>query len=133
MTEVITGRVDIYFCPVISVLQFLKDGRVLGLAVGSTRRSSVLPDLPTTLEAGIPNSDYNFWVGMAVPAKTARGIVTKLHQSTQKALQATDLRERMDKLGAEQMLMSPQQFDAYIKNEIGTNAALVKAAGIQVN
>lgn len=69
LTEVITGRVDIYFCPVISVLQFLKEGRVVGLAVGSSRRSSVLPDLPTTLEAGIPNSDYNFWVGMAVPRK----------------------------------------------------------------
>ena len=133
LTEVITGRVDIYFCPVISVLQFLKEGRVLGLAVGSTRRSSVLPDLPTTLEAGIPNSDYNFWVGMAVPAKIPRSIVAKLHQNTMKALQAPDLTERMAKLGAEQMLMTPQQFDAYIKNEIGINAALVKAAGITVN
>jgi tripartite-type tricarboxylate transporter receptor subunit TctC len=133
LTEVVTGRVDIYFCPVISVLQFLKEGRVLGLAVGSTRRSSVLPDLPTTLEAGIPNSDYNFWVGMAVPAKIPRSIVAKLHQNTMKALQAPDLTERMAKLGAEQMLMTPQQFDAYIKAEIGTNAVLVKAAGIQVN
>ena len=133
LTEVITGRVDIYFCPVISVLQFLKEGRVVGLAVGSTRRSSVLPDLPTTLEAGIPNSDYNFWVGMAVPSKTARGIVAKLHQNTQKALQTPDLAERMAKLGAENMLMTPQAFDAYIKAEIKTNAALVKAAGIQVN
>src|SRR5688572_4862033 len=133
LTEVITGRVDIYFCPVISVLQFLKEGRVIGLAVGSSRRSSVLPDLPTTLEAGIPNSDYNFWVGMAVPSKTARGIITKLHQSTQKAVQSADLNERMAKLGAEQMLMTPQEFDAYIKKEIGLNAALVKAAGITVN
>ena len=92
-----------------------------------------LPDLPTTLEAGIPNSDYNFWVGMAVPSKTARSIVTKLHQHTQKALQAPDIAERMARLGAEQMLMTPQQFDAYIKAEIKTNAELVKAAGIQVN
>jgi tripartite-type tricarboxylate transporter receptor subunit TctC len=133
LTEVITGRVDIYFCPVISVLQFLKEGRVIGLAVGSSRRSSVLPDLPTTLEAGIPNSDYNFWVGMAVPSKTARGIITKLHQSTQKAVQSADLNERMAKLGAEQMLMTPQEFDAYIKKEIRLNAALVKAAEITVN
>ena len=133
LTEVVTGRVDIYFAPVISVLQFLKEGRVLGLAVGSSKRSSVLPDLPTTLEAGIPNSDYNFWVGMAVPSKTARGIVAKLHQNTQNALQAADLNERMARLGAEPMLLTPPQFDAYIKNEIATNAALVKAAGIQVN
>ena len=133
LTEVITGRVDIYFSPVITVLQFLKEGRVLGLAVGSTKRSSALPDLPTTLEAGIPNSDYNFWVGMAVPSKVARGIVTKLHQGTQRALQAPDLTERMAKLGAEQMLMTPPEFDAHIKNEIKINAELVRAAGIKVN
>jgi tripartite-type tricarboxylate transporter receptor subunit TctC len=133
LTEVITGRVDIYFCPVISVLQFLKEGRVVGLAVGSTKRSTALPDMPTTLEAGIPNSDYNFWVGMAVPSKAPRGIVTKLYQQTEKAIRTPDLNERMMKLGAEQMLMTPQEFDAYIRKEIGTNAALVKAAGITVN
>ena len=133
LTEVITGRVDIYFSPVITVLQFLKEGRLAGLAVGSTKRSTALPDLPTTLEAGIPNSDYNFWVGMAVPSKTAKGIVTKLHQNTQKALQAPDMAERMAKLGAENMLMTPQEFDAYIRNEIKINAELVKAAGITVN
>ena len=133
LTEVVTGRVDIYFCPVISVLQFLKEGRLLGLAVGSSKRSSALPDLPTTLEAGIPNSDYNFWVGMAVPSKTPRNIVAKLHANTEKALQAADMTERMGRLGAQPMLMTPQQFDAYIRNEIATNAALVKAAGIQVN
>jgi tripartite-type tricarboxylate transporter receptor subunit TctC len=133
LSDVVTGRVDIYFCPVISVLQFLKEGRVIGLAVGSSKRSSALPDLPTTLEAGIPNSDYNFWVGMAVPAKTPSGVVAKLHQSTKQSLQTADLAERMAKLGAEQMLMTPQEFDAYIRAEIKINAVLVKAAGITVN
>ncbi len=133
LTEVITGRVDIYFCPVISVLQFIKDGRLLGLAVGSSRRSSALPDLPTTLEAGVANSDYNFWVGMAVPAKTPNGVLAKIHHNTIKTLQAADITERMAKLGAEQMQMTPRAFDAYIKTEIGTNAALVKAAKINVN
>ncbi|MEQ1776229.1 MAG: tripartite tricarboxylate transporter substrate binding protein [Burkholderiales bacterium] len=133
LTDVITGRIDIYFCPVISVLQFLKEGRLLGLAVGSTKRSSALPDLPTTLEAGVPNSDYNFWVGMAVPSKTPGGVITKLHQSTLKTLQTADITERMAKLGAEQMQMTPREFDAYIKTEIGANATLVKAAKINVN
>ena len=133
LTDIITGRIDIYFCPVISVLQFIKDGRLLGLAVGSTKRSSALPDLPTTLEAGVPNSDYNFWVGMVVPAKTPAGVISKLHQNTIKTLQTPDITERMAKLGAEQMQMTPRDFDAYIKNEIGINAALVKAAKINVN
>jgi tripartite-type tricarboxylate transporter receptor subunit TctC len=133
LTEVLTGRVDYYFCPVISVLQFIKDGKLLALAAGSTKRSSALPDVPTTLEAGIPNSDYNFWVGMVVPSKTPRDIVNKLHRQTLNALQAPDLRERMAKLGAEPMIMTPGEFDAYIRKEIGSNAALVKAAGIKVN
>ena len=133
LTDVLTGRVDYYFCPVISVLQFIKDGKLLALAAGSTKRSSALPDVATTLEAGIPNSDYNFWVGMMVPAKTPRDIVMKLSQNTLQALQAPDLKERMAKIGAEPMLMTPQEFDAYIKMEIGANAALVKAAGIKVN
>ena len=133
LTEVITGRVDIYFCPVISVLQFIKEGRLLGLAVGSSKRSSALPDLQTTLEAGVPNSDYNFWVGMVVPARTPAGIVTRLHQQTLKSLQAPDIAARMTRLGAEQMQLTPREFDAYIRKEIGSNAALVKAAGITVN
>jgi tripartite-type tricarboxylate transporter receptor subunit TctC len=133
LTEIITGRIDIYFCPVISVLQFIKDGRLLGLAVGSSKRSSALPDLQTTLEAGVPNSDYNFWVGMVVPAKTPAGVIAKLHQNTVKTLQTPDITERMAKLGAEQMIMAPREFDAYIKKEITINAALVKAAKINVN
>ena len=133
LTDIITGRIDIYFCPVISVLQFIRDGRLLGLAVGSTKRSSALPDLPTTLEAGVPDSDYNFWVGMVVPAKTPAGVISKLHQNTLRTLQAPDITERMARLGAEQMQMTPREFDAYIKNEISTNAALVKAAKISVN
>ena len=133
LTDILTGRVDYYFCPVIAVLQFIREGKLLALAAGSTKRSSALPDIATTLEAGIPNSDYNFWVGMMVPSKTPRDIVAKLHQNTVKALQSPDLKERMAKIGAEPMLMTPQEFDAYIKAEIGTNAAVVKAAGIRVN
>ena len=133
LTEVITGRVDIYFCPVIAVLELVKSGKVLALAAGSTKRSSALPDLPTTVEAGVPNSDYNFWVGMAVPSKVRRDLVDKLHQHTIKALQAPDTKQRMAKLGADPMPMTPKEFDAYIRKELATNAALVKAAGVQVN
>ena len=116
-----------------SVIQLIKEGRLLGLAVGSTKRSTALPDLPTTLESGVANSDYNFWVGMVVPAKTPAGVVSKLHQQTIRTLQTPDITERMAKLGAEQMQMTPREFDAYIRNEIGINAALVKAAKIAMN
>ena len=133
LTEVLTGRVDFYFCPVNSALPYIKEGKLLGLAVGSSRRSSALPDLPTTLEAGIPNSDYNFWVGMFVPARTPRDVVQRIHAETVRALEAPDVRERMAKLGAEPMILTPEQFDKYIRDEIATNAALVKAAGVKAN
>jgi tripartite-type tricarboxylate transporter receptor subunit TctC len=133
LTEILTGRVDFYFCPVLSVIQFIKDGKLLALAAGSSKRSSALPEVPTTLEAGIPNSDYNFYVGMMLPAKTPRAVVDTLHQNVLKALQTPDTKERMGKLGAEPMLMTPAEFDAYIRKEIASNAALVKAAGITIN
>jgi len=133
LTEILTGRVDYYFCPVISVLQFIKEGKLLALAAGSSKRSSALPDVPTTLEAGVPNSDYNFYVGMMLPSKTPRAVVDTLYQNVAKALQAPDTKERLGKLGAEPMLMTPAEFDAHIRKEIASNAALVKAAGVTAN
>jgi tripartite-type tricarboxylate transporter receptor subunit TctC len=131
LTEVMTGRVDYYFCPVNAALPFLKDGKLLGLAVGSTKRSIALPELSTTLEAGIPNSDYNFWVGMFAPAKTPHETIDRLYRETEKALHAPAVRDRLSKLGAEPMEYAPDKFNAYLRNEIAANAALVKAAGIQ--
>ena len=133
LTDILTGRVDIYFCPVISVLQFIKEGRLLALAAGSSKRSAALPEVATTLEAGIPNSDYNFYVGMMLPAKTPRAVVNTLHDNVARALQTPETKERLAKLGAEPMLMTPVEFDAWIRKEIASNAALVKAAGITVN
>jgi tripartite-type tricarboxylate transporter receptor subunit TctC len=132
LTEIITGRVDYYFCPVDAVLPMITEKKVLALAMGSSKRSAALPDVQTTLEAGIPNSDYNFWVGMFVPSKTPREIVNRLHQEIAKALDNKDVRDSMAKLGAEKMLMRPDEFDTYIRNEITTNATLVKAAGIPI-
>jgi tripartite-type tricarboxylate transporter receptor subunit TctC len=132
LTEIITGRVDYYFCPVNAILPLLKDGKLVALAVGSTKRSLALPDLPTTLEAGVPNSDYNFWVGMFAPAKTPREVIDRLYQETAKALHSPDVREKLSKLGAEPMDYTTDQFNAYIRDEIAANAALVKAAGIKV-
>ena len=129
LTEIIVGRVDYYFCPVSAVLPMIANGMLTALAMGSSRRSAALPDLPTTIEAGIPNSDYNFWVGMFAPAKTPHGIVDRLYEETAKTLSAKAVRDSMVTLGAEPMPMRPAEFNSYIRNEIVTNAALVKAAG----
>lgn len=130
LTEIIAGRVDYYFCPVNAVLPLIEGKQLLALAMGSSKRSAALPSVATTLEAGVPDSDYNFWVGMVVPSKTPRDIVNRIHQETAKAIESKEARASMAKLGAEPMLMRLDEFDSYIRNEIKTNATLVKAAGI---
>jgi len=131
VTEVMTGRVDYYFAPLAPVISLLKDGRLVAVAVGSPRRSSALPDVPTTLEAGVPNSDYNFWIGMMVPAKTPKAVIDRLYSETTKALASPEMKKRYADLGADAMPMRPEQFDAYIAKEIAENQALVKKAGIK--
>lgn len=130
VNEVLAGRVEYYFSPIAPVLPQIREGRLLALAVGSPKRSSALPDIPTTAEAGVPNSEFNFWIGMMAPAKTPREIVARLHAEVQKALASEDVKERFAKLGAEVWTLPPEQFDQYIREEINVNAKLVKDAGI---
>ncbi|TMG76614.1 MAG: tripartite tricarboxylate transporter substrate binding protein [Betaproteobacteria bacterium] len=133
LTEVMAGRVDFYFSPIAPALPLLRDGKLLALAIGASKRASILPDLPTTIEAGFPDSDYNFWVGMFVPARTPVEAIGRLHRESSAALQLPEVRERVARLGAEPMTMTPGEFDAYVRDELRTNAALVKAAGITAN
>ncbi|MGH8642021.1 MAG: tripartite tricarboxylate transporter substrate-binding protein, partial [Burkholderiales bacterium] len=131
LVEVMTGRVDFYFVPIAPALQLVRDGKLLAIAVGSSKRASALPDVPTTIEAGYRDSDYNFWVGLFVPAKTPRPMVNRIYAETQKALQSPEMAPRMKTIGAEPMPMTPEQFDAYVRQEIALNAKLAKAAGIK--
>jgi tripartite-type tricarboxylate transporter receptor subunit TctC len=133
ITEVMAGRVDFFFSPTLPTLPLLQDGRIRALAVSSSKRAAALPDVPTTLESGYANSDYNFWIGMFVPAKTPREVVDRLYQEGAKALQTASVRDKLFTLGAEPMRMNPGEFDTFIRNEITMNAALVKAAGIKGN
>jgi tripartite-type tricarboxylate transporter receptor subunit TctC len=129
--EVASGRVDFAFSPIAVAVSDIKDGRLVPLAISGKERASALPDIPTTLEAGYPNSDYALWVGLFVPAKTPRAIVERLHNETMKALKEPGLRERLAALDVEPMPLTPAQFDAFIKDEIAVQGALAKAAGLK--
>lgn len=131
ITETVAGRVDYFFAPLVSALPMIKAGKLIALAVGTTKRSALLPDVPTLAEAGVPKSDYLFWIGMLVSSKTPRDVVQKINQATLKALQAPEVRERFIALGAEALPMSPEQFDALIREEMASNAEIIKAAGIK--
>ncbi|TMI02524.1 MAG: tripartite tricarboxylate transporter substrate binding protein [Betaproteobacteria bacterium] len=130
ITEVITGRADAYFSPVFSVIAHVKEGRVQALAVGSPKRTPLFPDLPTTVEAGYPNSDYNFWIGALVASKTPRETVQRLHREFNAALAQPDVQDRMKKLGVDPLTLSVAEFEAMINKELEDNARLLKAAGI---
>ena len=132
MTEVATGRIDFFFAPLSSALPLIKDGRLQALAVGTAKRSPLLPDVPTTVEAGYPNSDYVFWVAMFAPAATPRPIIDRLNAEALKALASPEIKEKLAVLGAEPMPMSPAAFDAFLRTETARMAQVVKSAGIQV-
>jgi len=133
LTEVMTGRVDFLCTGISSGLSFIRSGQLLPLAVSTLKRSSALPDVPTTTEAGYPDSDYTFWNGMLVPAKTPRAIVDRLHAAMQKVLSLPAVIERFRQQGIEPMPLSPAEIDAMIVKEIKDNLAIVKAAGLKFN
>ncbi len=132
VTEVMSGRVDYYFSPIAPVIGQIRNGQLVPLAVGSPKRASALPDVPTTAEAGVPGSEFNFWIGMMVPARTPRDIVNRLHDEVVKALNTPEVKERFATLGADAWTLKPEQFDAYLRDEMKSNAVLVKAAGLEV-
>jgi tripartite-type tricarboxylate transporter receptor subunit TctC len=131
MTEVIAGRIDFFFGPVGLVLPHVKDGKLTALAVNTANRSAALPDVPTLREAGFPDADYPFWIGMFVPAKTPREIVEKLHRETLRALEEPKVRDKFVALGVEPFTMSVSEFDTYVARAIDADAMLVKRAGIK--
>jgi tripartite-type tricarboxylate transporter receptor subunit TctC len=133
LKDVMTGLVDFYLCPVGVALPFVQEKKLTALAVSSSQRSVAMPDLPTTVEAGYPNSNYNVWVGMFAPAKTPQPIVERLHDEIAKALQSPEIKTIYGKLAADPMVMSLKQFNDTIHDEIKMNAGLVKALNLPVN
>ncbi|RZJ26993.1 MAG: tripartite tricarboxylate transporter substrate binding protein [Haliea sp.] len=131
MTNVIGGSNDWFFAPLASALPLVKDGKLQALAVSTPARSPSLPQVPTTVEAGVPGSDYTFWVGMIVASNTPAPVVKRLHEEALKALANPDVKERMNKLGADPFPMAPDAFNAFIKTEVEAAARIAKAASLK--
>jgi len=131
MTDIIGGRLDWFFAPLASALPMIKDGKMQALAVSTPQRSAALPDVPTTVEAGVPGSDYVFWVGMFVPSRTPPDVVARLNAEAVKALNSPEVKERMSKLGADPYPMSPAEFDNFVKAEVVAVGKVAKAANLQ--
>ncbi|MGA7789449.1 MAG: tripartite tricarboxylate transporter substrate-binding protein [Xanthobacteraceae bacterium] len=131
LTEVMAGRIDYYFIPLAAAASALASGKLSVLAVSTAKRSALLPDAPTAAEAGYPDAESNFWVGLSAPAKTPSAIVDKIHDATEKALQVEAVKDKLAKLGVVPELMSVAQFDKFFKDDLDATVKLAKDADIQ--
>jgi tripartite-type tricarboxylate transporter receptor subunit TctC len=129
LNETMGSRIQMAWVPLVSSMGPIRDGKVQALAVSTPKRSPTLPQVPTIAEAGYPGGEFNFWVGMLAPAKTPRNVVARLNAEVAKALQTPEVQGRIAKLGAEPMPMSPEQFDAFIKEQYEDLGKIMRAAG----
>lgn len=131
ISEVIGGRIDWFFAPLISALPLIRDGKVQALAVSTPARAATLPNVPTTVEAGVPGSDFIFWVGLIAPAGTPAAVQARLHAEATKALSSPEVKERMAKIGADPYPMSIEAFNAFIKAEMDSALRIARAANLK--
>ena len=109
----------------------LKDGRLLALGVGTERRTTILPDVPTIAEQGVTGYAVNLWFGMWAPAGTPATVVNRLNAEVARSVAAADVREQFAKLGMQPAPMSPEAFAKYVRAEIAINQRIVADGGIE--
>lgn len=131
ITDILGGRIDFYFCPLSTALPLIRDGRVRGLLVSSTKRAADLPDVPTPQDIGLKNADSVSWFGVFMPSKTPRAIIDKFYAAGVKVLAEPAMQAKLKQLAVDPMPMTPTDMDAFVKREVEASAALLKSAGIK--
>lgn len=132
LAEVMAGRVDFMFYPIIGIADSVNAKKIRILAAGTAKRHPQFADVPTMAEAGFPGFEETApWVGMLAPAKTPPAIVNKLHDAMIKALAKPEVKEHMEKLGAVIVGDSPAQFATYLQRDYNRWEEVIKAAGVK--
>ena len=131
--DVVAGQIPVMFAGLSNVFPHIKSGRIRTLAIGSARRSSAMPDLPTMQEAGVPGFDYSAWAGFLAPAGTPAPIIQKLNADLTRVLNLPEVREKLGTLGFEISPGTPAEFGELIRREMAKVAKVVKQAGIKVD
>lgn len=131
LTEIIAGRVDFTVAPLTTMINLIRHGKVTALAVSAKKRSVLLPQVPTLIEAGLSSdSVYPFYSPVFLPAGTPRSIIEKLHDEVARALAMSSVQERLVNIGMEPMPMSVTEFETFFRDDVKANIALVQAAKI---
>jgi tripartite-type tricarboxylate transporter receptor subunit TctC len=130
LSETLTGRVQFFMAPIANSVNYVKDGRLLGLAVSSLKRDALLPDVPTLDEAGVPGYDSVLWFGLLAPAGVAADVTMKLGAAIGQILSHAETRARWLPIGIEPRPTTPQEFDRIVRGDIALFTRLARAANI---
>jgi tripartite-type tricarboxylate transporter receptor subunit TctC len=133
LNETVSGRVHFTFSPILVAAGQVKAGRALALAVSTSKRSAMFPEVPTVAEAGVPGFDYDQWYGLLASAKTPRAVVRTVNKEVVRILNLPDIKDRMLTQGATPTPTTPEEFDAFIRSEVQRFAKVLIAAGARIN
>jgi tripartite-type tricarboxylate transporter receptor subunit TctC len=131
--DVLGGQVQMMFDAITTMAPNVKAGQVRALATTGTKRSTVLPDVPTVAEAGVPGYETTIWLGIMVPKGTPQAIVDKLNAEVEKAVKRPEIVAAWAKQGATPMTMTPTEFGAYLEKDIAKWANVIKTANIHID
>jgi tripartite-type tricarboxylate transporter receptor subunit TctC len=130
-TDLLAGRIDLFFDSIAAGLPYVQSGQVRGIAVLSSRRSPLAPDVPTMSEAGVPGLDVDSWLGIFAPAKTPPEVIARLRGSIRASL--PDLSERFEKSGGEVWDLPDERLDGFVMSEYENWTKLIREAGIKLD
>jgi len=131
MLDLLAGNIQLIFATAASSIGHIKAGKARALAVTTAKRSSLVPELPTVAEAGVPGFEANNWNGFFVPAKTPRPIINRLNKEFAAALSLPDIKEFLFKQGLDAAPGTPEQFAKYMKSEYAKWTKVIQAAGLK--
>ena len=130
ITDLIGGQVQVMISTFASALPHVRSGRLRALGVTSAKRSPATPDVPTLIEAGVPDYDYSTWYALFMPARTPRPVIDKMNQATRQVLATDDMKQKFDAQGVDAWSSTAAELGAYLRTETGTWGKVVRAAGI---
>ena len=132
ITDTVAGQIHLTFGVVPAVLSFVRQGRLRALGVSSPKRTPLVAELPTIAEAGVPGYEVIGWYGLVAPARTPGDIIAKLNSEVLKAVQSTEMHDRLTNMGADAANAStPHAFASYLKAQIEFNRQLIRESGAQ--
>jgi tripartite-type tricarboxylate transporter receptor subunit TctC len=130
-TDVMGGQVELMFDAVTTMAEVVKSGKVKAIATTGMQRSSVLPDVPTVNEAGVPNYEATIWLGLMAPKGTPKAVIDKLNEAVSKIASQPDVKSAWGKQGATPMVMTPAVFEKYLQDDIAKWSRVIKSANIK--